>query len=611
VGSIPSPNALQTVELAAVTCASASFCVAVGNQPGATSGSTNTLIEHWNGSSWSIVTSPNPAGAGQSQLYGVSCAGPSFCVAVGVSGPGSTFVNPLVEQWNGISWSIATAPNPAGSPATELNQVSCVTSMWCTAVGYSENSSNNRIALVEAWNGTAWTVVTTTPPMGSTTSELNSVTCTTTSWCMAVGGYTNASANFVSLAEVWNGTAWSVVPSPNPGAGTSGEFSGVSCAGANFCVAVGQWFNGSVFQAQMAGWDGTSWTNLQVPESNPTFFNYLNSVSCLSATSCSAVGVAVNGSVGSPVALVWNGVSWSIVTAPSPQGATSSSLDSVTCITGWKCEAVGSVDPGPAQPYVVTAPVARSGYRFVASDGGIFAYGSGAPFLGSTGGMHLNAPIVGMAVMPAGDGYDLVASDGGIFSYGSAKFFGSTGSIHLNKPVVGMALTADGAGYWLVASDGGIFSYGDAQFYGSAGSIHLNKPIVGMAATPDGKGYYLVATDGGIFNYGDAAFSGSTGSIVLNKPMVGMAAPVGGGYYLVASDGGIFAYPTAGGPPFLGSTGSIHLNKPIVGMTAVSAGYYLSGSDGGVFAYPTNGGPPFLGSTGSIALNAPIVGIAG
>ena len=84
--------------------------------------------------------------------------------------------------------------------------------------------------------------------------------------------------------------------------------------------------------------------------------------------------------------------------------------------------------------------------------------------------MKLNKPIVGMAVMPAGDGYDLVASDGGIFNYGSAPFYGSAGSLHLNAPIVGMAMTADGGGYWLVASDGGIFSYGDAQFYGSTGA---------------------------------------------------------------------------------------------------------------------------------------------
>ena len=76
---------------------------------------------------------------------------------------------------------------------------------------------------------------------------------------------------------------------------------------------------------------------------------------------------------------------------------------------------------------------------------------------------------------PDGTGYWLVASDGGIFSYGDAHFYGSTGDIHLNKPVVGMAATPDGRGYWLVAADGGMFSYGDAHFYGSTGS-HPPQP---------------------------------------------------------------------------------------------------------------------------------------
>ncbi len=213
---------------------------------------------------------------------------------------------------------------------------------------------------------------------------------------------------------------------------------------------------------------------------------------------------------------------------------------------------------------------------------------------------------------PASTGYRLVASDGGIFSYGDAGFFGSAGTVALNKPIVGMAATPDGGGYWLVASDGGIFSYGDAGFFGSAGTVTLNKPIVGMAATPDGGGYWLVASDGGIFSYGDAGFFGSAGHDraqqadrgdgghagrrrllagglrrghlllrrcrllrlgghhPLNKPIVGMAAtPDGGGYWLVASDGGIFSYGDAG---FFGSAGTIALNKPIVGMAATPDG---------------------------------------
>ena len=78
----------------------------------------------------------------------------------------------------------------------------------------------------------------------------------------------------------------------------------------------------------------------------------------------------------------------------------------------------------------------------------------------------------------------MVAGDGGVFTFGDAAFYGSTGGMRLNAPVLGMAPTATGHGYWLVAWDGGVFSFGDAAFYGSTGGMQLNRPIVGMAATP-------------------------------------------------------------------------------------------------------------------------------
>jgi hypothetical protein len=224
------------------------------------------------------------------------------------------------------------------------------------------------------------------------------------------------------------------------------------------------------------------------------------------------------------------------------------------------------VDNGTGSPHLgllLGRGVHTAGYWLSGSDGGIFAFGPGASFFGSTGSMKLNQPIVGIAATPDSGGYWEVATDGGIFAFGDAGFYGSTGSIKLNKPIVGMASTPSGLGYWLVASDGGIFAFGDAPFFGSTGAITLNKPIVGMAATPNGSGYWLVASDGGIFAFG-APFLGSTGSIRLNKPIVGIApTPTGVGYWLVATDGGIFAF---GDAPFFGSTGSITLNKPIVGM---------------------------------------------
>jgi hypothetical protein len=254
--------------------------------------------------------------------------------------------------------------------------------------------------------------------------------------------------------------------------------------------------------------------------------------------------------------------------------------------------------PGPQPP--------TTGYWLVASDGGIFSFGN-AGFFGSTGNIHLNQPVVGMASTPDHQGYWMVASDGGIFAFGDAGFFGSMGGTHLNKPVVGMASTPDGKGYWLVASDGGIFAFGDAGFFGSTGNIHLNQPVVGMTSTSDGKGYWFDASDGGIFAFGDARFFGSMGGTHLNLPAVGMAStPDGGGYWLVAADGGIFAFGDAG---FFGSTGNIHLNQPVVGMTSTAdgQGYWFVASDGGIFAF---GDAPFDGSMGGTHLNKPVVGMA-
>jgi len=228
----------------------------------------------------------------------------------------------------------------------------------------------------------------------------------------------------------------------------------------------------------------------------------------------------------------------------------------------------------------LTAPL--GGYYALGPDGGVFAVGS-ARFAGSTGGMHLNQPIVAMAKQPAVSGYWLVARDGGVFSFGDAAFHGSTGAIHLNQPIVGMAGTPSGDGYWLVASDGGIFAFGDARFYGSTGAIRLNQAIVAMAATPTGRGYFLLARDGGIFAFGDAVFAGSTGALKLAKPMIAMATTASAnGYWLLAKDGGVFAF---GDAAFAGSPQSASTDAVGIVPTVTGAGYVIATAGGSVTSY--------------------------
>ncbi len=227
-----------------------------------------------------------------------------------------------------------------------------------------------------------------------------------------------------------------------------------------------------------------------------------------------------------------------------------------------------------------------TGYWAVTGSGIVVPAGDavdwGAPPPGAAG-------IVGMAAAPDGRGYWLVASDGGVFAFGSARFHGSTGGVPLNEPVVGMAAAPDGGGYWLVASDGGVFAFGSARFHGSTGGVPLNEPVVGMAAAPDGGGYWLVASDGGVFAFGSARFHGSMGGTPLVSPAVGMASGDGsGGYWLVAADGGVFAF---GGAPFYGASGGTVAGPPVRGLVPAGDGYLLIDHDGAATPYGTTGLP--------------------
>lgn len=80
-------------------------------------------------------------------------------------------------------------------------------------------------------------------------------------------------------------------------------------------------------------------------------------------------------------------------------------------------------------------------------------------FFGSMGGKYLARPIVGMDALSSGQGYRFVASDGGVFDLGAAGFLGSMGGKNLPAPVVGMAAAPDGNGYWLVGGSGAVYSY--------------------------------------------------------------------------------------------------------------------------------------------------------
>jgi hypothetical protein len=151
-----------------------------------------TLVEHWNGTSWSIVASANPAGPAFAALSGVSCTSATDCTAVGFALDSSGFADrTLVEHWNGTSWSIVASPNPFGAASADLSAVSCTNAVNCYAVGFSGDETSTK-TLVEHWDGSTWAIQATPNPSGSNDAELLGVSCPGAT-CYAVGGF---AANF-------------------------------------------------------------------------------------------------------------------------------------------------------------------------------------------------------------------------------------------------------------------------------------------------------------------------------------------------------------------------------------------------------------------------------
>jgi hypothetical protein len=94
-----------------------------------------TLTELWNGSAWSVKSSPNPESKYGATFLGVSCVSSTSCFAVGDYSNEVFKLKTLVESWNGTEWSTQSSPNPAGSTDSSLVSDSCTSSIACTAVG--------------------------------------------------------------------------------------------------------------------------------------------------------------------------------------------------------------------------------------------------------------------------------------------------------------------------------------------------------------------------------------------------------------------------------------------------------------------------------------------
>ena len=234
---------------------------------------------------------------------------------------------------------------PAPGSDAGLFGVTCASSVDCWAVGtyFTNLDPPATQALAEHWNGTDWSVVPTPTLPAGQYNFLNAASCADSHDCWAVGD----TANFgKTLAEHWNGASWSIVKTRNT-ASTDNVLNGVSCVSTSDCWATGQGASGTLAEQ----WNGRRWSRAPTPViAGGSGFAYGasglggNSVACVSSKKCWAVGFT--GSSPSTLAERWNGTSWKIVQTATPEGSDFSDLDAVACAPGGTCWAVGSFDVG-------------------------------------------------------------------------------------------------------------------------------------------------------------------------------------------------------------------------------------------------------------------------
>jgi hypothetical protein len=351
----PVPNGWNTVasprvgaegKLAAVAAHAATDAWAVGQYEGIDS-LQRTLTEHWDGSQWSVVASPS-SGAAFNMLLGVSTDAPNDAWAVGYQeAAGANGTNqPLIEHWNGSAWSLSSSV-PAGEGGGQLDGVTAISPSDVWAVGYMTlHDTNHQFSgespLIEHWNGTVWAVVSGAAipaPAGgySPFNTLSAVAALASNNVWAVGqdnapaSSGNSSGLTQALVEHWDGSHWKLVPAANPNPNGNG-LSGIAVISPNDIWADGSGAPsgrqgcGGVQGSLIEHWDGMHWTSIPFPSpSQPPGIQYLEyglaSVAAVATNDVWVVGGVLSYYSGKSAAFSaviehWDGKAWSIVSGP-------------------------------------------------------------------------------------------------------------------------------------------------------------------------------------------------------------------------------------------------------------------------------------------------------
>ncbi len=332
VHSPPQPGGLYGVAISSHTDA---WAVGVGNLSLPTIYPINVgFVEHWDGTRWNTIPSPQPANY-ENDLYAVAALAPSDVWAVGsYENAENGLLEPqktLVEHWDGTHWKVIASPN-AKAFFNTLNGVAALASNDIWAVGSQGSLSGLSKTLIEHWDGTHWSIVK-SPNVGSYDNTLQGVTALSPDDIWAVGESSDGKGGARTLVEQWNGQQWSVVPSPSIGSYQNllREVAGVAPDDV-WTVGLYWSYPGDILNTLTEHWNGSSWSVVASPNP-PGGDNVLSGVAALATSDVWAVGYAA----GVSLILHWDGYQWRQV--PSPDGG--GGLDSIEALNTHDIWAVG------------------------------------------------------------------------------------------------------------------------------------------------------------------------------------------------------------------------------------------------------------------------------
>jgi hypothetical protein len=357
-----SPNPGGSASLTAVTALSATDVWALGSY-GTGGKDAKALAEHWDGSSWQQVPIPTPPKASEVHLFGLAAVSPTDIWAVGswagvYTGPvvGYPYFA-LIEHWDGTSWTIVPSPSPGVSRLLSGVVAVSTNDIWAVGAyqfGYDHARLVGSRTLVLHWNGRTWKRVASPNPGPRQYQwlELSAIASISRTSVWAVGSY-NArvrgrhgfSNQTRTLVLHWNGKTWKQAPSPTPGG--SGRLSAVAAIGPKNVWAVGGYHNGYGGRVLAEYWNGHSW---RIAPARTGFdhasYQSLNSLAVLARNDIWGVGSYSSYDTGDQtLSEHWDGQNWSLVPSPEPTPPLGARFSAVAAVTPTAVWAVGSSYP--------------------------------------------------------------------------------------------------------------------------------------------------------------------------------------------------------------------------------------------------------------------------